>query len=51
MKQYVLKIRWFDNNTKLNANYFYSINISKVTDCNNITSQPFVYVDDVEQIF
>ena len=51
MKQNILKIRWFDNNTKLNPNYFYSIDTFKVTDCNNITSQPFVYVDYVEQIF
>ena len=51
MKQTVLKIRWFNNNTKFNPNYFYSIDTSKVTDCNNITSQSFVYVDDVEQIF
>ena len=51
MKQTVLKVRWFDNNTKLNANYFYSIDTSKVTSCNHITSQPFVYADDVEQIF
>jgi hypothetical protein len=49
--QNVLKIRWFDNNTKLNPNYFYSIDTSKVTDSNLITSQPFIYVDDVEQIF
>ena len=30
---------------------FISIDISKVIDCNHITTQPFVYVDDVEQIF
>jgi len=30
---------------------FYSIDISKVTDCNHITSQPLVYVDDVEKFF
>jgi len=51
MRQNVLKIRWFDNNTKLNPNYFNSIDTSKVTDCNLITSQRFIYVDDVEQIF
>ena len=48
MKQNVLKIRWFDNNIKFNAIYFYFIDISKETDCNHITNQPFVYVDDVE---
>lgn len=36
---------------KQNANYFYSMDTSKVTDCNYITSQPFIYVDDVDHIF
>ena len=51
MKQNILKIQWFDNNTKLNANYFCFINTSKGTNRNHITSQPFVYVNDVKQVF
>ena len=39
-----------DNNTKLNANYFYSMDNSKVIDCNHIISQPFVSIDDVEHV-